>query len=80
METANCPILAAALGVAVEVFELPLGESTVSARDQRACDRWLAGRVARFYGACAPERALELLLDDRVKIGVSSWIMAGEDE
>jgi hypothetical protein len=74
METVNCPSLAAALGVAVEVFDLPPGEALVTAKDQRACDRWLASRVSRFYGACAPARALELLLDDRVKIGASDAV------
>jgi hypothetical protein len=58
METAYCSSLAAALGVKVEVFDLPPGEALVTAKDQRACDRWLASRVARFYGACAPSRAL----------------------
>lgn len=62
------------LGVKVEVFDLPPGEALVTAKDQRACDRWLASRVARFYGACAPARALELLLDDRVKIGASDAV------
>ncbi len=66
--------LSEALGVAVEVFDLPPGDVLVTAKSQRASDRWLALRVSRFYGACAPARALELLLDDRVKIGASDEV------
>jgi hypothetical protein len=62
-----------ALGFECEVWELaPAPEGGVSAQDRRASDAWLARRGARFYGGCAPARALELLLDldDRIKIGV----------
>ena len=60
-------VISQAIGLPCECHELPAHEPMISAHSRLRCESWLARRQRRF--AANADRALELLLDDAIRIG-----------